>query len=257
MDQQSALSKICPACAAINRGTYCNQCGEYLLPARFSFKNILLSIPDIFFDLESGLFYTLKLMIIRPHIAVSNFLSGDRSRHIKPLKLVLFMSGLYALLFISFNIQGTETMYEGLVNEKSAKFLDEQYVKLQSIINVIALPFLSFLTWLFFLKKGLYYGEHLMMNSFIVGTVLFINILLFPIMLIKNGTPWVDGVTNFLTLITIYITCKAYYGMFYEKSRRNLLVALLKTMAIIVILSIWYLVTTPAIIYCKLAWFGE
>jgi hypothetical protein len=257
MEQQTGIAAVCMGCGNNSSGNFCNQCGEDLHPRRFTFKNIITSIPDIFFDVENGLFYTIKELIKDPAAAVSSFLAGNRARHYKPLKFLLFMSGLYALFFIYFDINGVESMYGDLTDAKTAKLLDDQYVKCQSIINVFALPFLSFLTWLFFLKKNLYYGEHLLINCFIIGIVLFMQNACFPIMLIKNRTEWVDRINDILFLVTIYIATRTYYGLFYEKNRRNLLKAIFKTLAIIFILAFWYLITSPLIIYLKVGLLGE
>jgi hypothetical protein len=180
MEQQTGIAAVCMGCGTNSIGDFCNQCGENLHPRRFTLKSIIASIPDIFFDVENGLFFTIRQLLRDPAAAISSFLKGDRARHYKPLKFLLFMSALYAFLFNYFDIHGIETLYGDTADTKTAKLLDEQYIKSQSIINVFAVPFLSLLTWLFFIKKGLYYGEHLLMNCFIMGIVIFIQNAVFP-----------------------------------------------------------------------------
>lgn len=256
MDQNMDVPVICKGCGNNSNGNYCTQCGEYLHPERFTIKKIASSIPDVFLEVEHGLFYTIKELFKNPSAAIASFLAGNRSKHYQPLKFVLIMSGLYALLFIYFDIHGVEGVYGGVTDANNAQLLEEQYVKCQSIINVFSLPFLSLLTWLFF-RKNMYYGEHLLMNCFIIGIVLFIQVLCFPIMLLKNGTVWVDWINDILTLATVYIAARTYYGLFYEKNKRNLVIAIFKTLIIILTLAFWYFVTSPFIIILKMNLLGE
>ena len=55
-----------------------------------------------------------------------------------PLKFLMFISAVYAFLFIYFDIQGAESdMYDGVTDSTTGKMLDDQFIKCQSIINVI------------------------------------------------------------------------------------------------------------------------
>jgi hypothetical protein len=160
---------------------------------------------------------------------------------------------------MSFNIHGTtgDLTYSDVTSKENAVMLEQEYIQCQSIINLVALPFFSFLSWLFVMNKKLYYGEHLLMNSFIVGSVMFINNLFFPIMLIKNGTEWVDWMENIIALLTFVLPAWTYYRLFYERSGRNLLIASAKTVGIVLILLVWYFITTPVVILLKKAIAGD
>jgi hypothetical protein len=259
MEQQAiAVALECTACGNKNEGNFCNVCGENLHPQRLSFSHITKTFPDLFLDVDQGLLYTLRALLRNPAQTIDDFMKGDRSRHYQPLKLLIFMSGLYALLFMSYNIHGTgELMYEGITSKETAQMLEDEYTKCQSIINLVSLPFFSFLTWLFFRKSKWYYGEHLLMNSFVIGFVLFINNVLFPVMLVKNGTAWVDWTENLLILLTFLFALRTYYGLFYTKSTMNLVKASITTGAIILILSLWYFLTSPIIIILKKTIVGD
>lgn len=156
------VAVACPACAQVSNGEFCFSCGENLHPQRASLKHIAQSIPDIFFDIDSGLFYTLRQLIFHPAETIKKFFEGDRSRHMNPLKFLLYMSAMYAFLYIYFNIHGTTEMYENLGNAANEKLMNEQFIKCQSFINIFSLPFLSFCTWLMFGRSKMFYGEHLL-----------------------------------------------------------------------------------------------
>ena len=170
----------------------------------------------------------------------------------------MFISAVYAFLFIYFDIQGAESnMYDGVTDSATGKMLGDQFIKCQSIINVISLPFLSLTTWIFFGPAKMYYGEHLLLNAYLTGFSLFFGILLFPISLVHNSTWWVDA-NDYLVMLLVFIWCtRTYYGLFYSTSTLNLLFALLKTIAIIVLLAIWQYITSPFVITLKLLIFGD
>jgi hypothetical protein len=258
MEQQVArAAAACPACGQVSEGHFCFACGENLHPQRASLKNIAQSIPDIFFDIHSGLFYTLRQLIFHPATTIRNFFDGDRSRHMNPLKFLLYMSAMYAFLYMYFDIQGTSEMYEGTGDAVNEKLLNEQFIKCQSFINVFSLPFLSLCTWLIFGPSRRYYGEHLLLNSYLIGFALFFQIIIFPISLLRNGTSWVDA-TDYLSLILVFIWCtRTYYGLFHTPSTSNWLFAFLKTTAVIILLSIFQYVTSPLVITLKLLVFGD
>jgi hypothetical protein len=258
MEQQVAPAVIaCPACAQVSTGEFCQACGEGLHPKRASLRQIAGSIPDIFFDIDSGLFYTLRQLIFHPALTIRNFFNGDRSRHMNPLKFLLYMSAMYAFLYIYFDIHSVPENYTGVPNAAYLQMMDEQFIKCQSFINMFSLPFLSLCTWLIFGPSKLYYGEHLLLNSYLVGFALFFQIIIFPISLLRNGTAWVDSM-DYLALILIFVWCtRTYYGLFYSPSKSNLLFAFLKTTAVILLLSTWQYITSPLVINLKLWILGD
>ena len=86
------VAVACPGCRHVGEGTFCNACGEHLYPERASLKNIAQSLLDALFDIDSGLFYTLRRLLLNPAKTIRNFFDGDRSRHMNPLKFLMFIS---------------------------------------------------------------------------------------------------------------------------------------------------------------------
>jgi hypothetical protein len=248
----------CPACTQeSNGGDYCYACGEHLHPQRASLKQIALSIPDTFFDIDNGLFFTIRSLTVNPATTLRKYFNGDRSRHMDPLKFLLYMSAIYALLYFYFDIQSPTGLYEGMADTANEKFMNEQFIKCQSFINVFSLPFLSLCTWLIFKKSGMYYGEHFLLNAYLVGLALFFQILLFPISLLGNGTAWVDAMDNVSMIVVLTWCTITYYGLFFTPSTKNMVVAAAKTFAIVFLLAIFQFITSPFVITLKLKIFGD
>ncbi len=258
IEQHPVAALTCPSCSNTSNGSYCSECGERLHPQRFNLKRIIQSIPDIFFDVEHGLLFSIIGLLKNPAVTISSFLKGDRARHYKPLKFLLFMCGLYALLFISYKINGSSNpQYEGVFKHETAVFMDEMVNQYQSIIHVIGLPVLSLITWLLFGTRRFYYGEHLVINAFVIGMIVFIQIVLFPLFLWKNGTSWVDTLYMLSALFTLYFCTRTFYGLFYTPGKSNLLTCFFKTIGVIVLYTLWNYITNPIIIYTKIALLGS
>ncbi len=250
----------CPACKAEVGGKYCNQCSESLHPNRFSLKYIISTIPNIFMGVEEGLYFTTKHLLFYPAQTITAYLNGDRNRYTQPFKYLLFMCGIYALLFNWKTIAGTETesMFAFYSQDPAVvKFLDEQYTASQSLLNIALLPLLSCMSWLVFQSKKLYFGEHLYMNSFIIGFIMFINNILFPIMLLLNGTVWVDHILSIISLLTVFIVMRVYIGMFYQPTFAGRAKGAVVSFLIVFIALLWFMFTAPFFLYLKVGLFGE
>ena len=109
---------ICACCGQKSTGEFCMHCGESTSHPRLSLRVLIKSIPDVFFDIEYGLLYSIINLLKRPGDAVRRYFEGDRMRNYKPLKFILFIGGLYALLYIRFNIHGDFSDFYGqLLND--------------------------------------------------------------------------------------------------------------------------------------------
>src|SRR5665647_1724940 len=135
---------ICPCCGQKSNGEFCMHCGEIIKHQRLSLCTLINSVPDVFFDVESGLFYSILNLLKRPGTVVRRYFAGDRSRNYKPLKFVLFIGGLWALLYIRFHIQGdSSSFYEQIFNDaktgrNTGKNMDQFSVLVAKLVHVFA-----------------------------------------------------------------------------------------------------------------------
>ncbi len=207
----------CPACKRESGGEVCMHCGETLYPKRITFARLLQSIPDVFFDIESGLFYTARTFLTRPGTEIRQYFAGDRSKHYKPLKFILFIGGLYTFLFVKFDINN---------GQKQSGF-DEFGLQWNSVILLFQFPLIALTTWLLYRKRKYTFGEHLVANAFIIAEVSLFSIILFPLYYIFNGTQVIDVLQ---TLYLLFILCYypyAFYDWFYQKkTKRGLFISI-------------------------------
>lgn len=214
--------RICPSCHKPGSGTFCTHCSEVMDPRRITMKSMVTSVPDVFFDVEHGLFFTIKTMIMKPGETIRRYFNGDRQKHYKPLKFILFIGGLMAFLFVSFNIHAnytggdvfrTSIYTNAKINER---LLVQFTIQWTSVIMLIQFPLIALASWLVFRKPKYFFGEHLTANAYFIGEVLIYHILLFPVYYLANGTQWITVLYNFYSLWIVAYYTYAFYDWIYS-----------------------------------------
>lgn len=237
----------CPACHKESGGEVCMHCGETLYPKRITAIRLLHSIPDVFFDIESGLFYTIRTFFTKPGTEIKRYFAGDRARHYKPLKFILFIGGLYTFLFVKFNITngGKQNGFEQF---------GEQW---NSLILLIQFPLIALTTFLLFKHRKYNYGEHLVANAFIIAEASIYKIVLFPLYYIFNGTSTVNILEGVYFLFIIYYYSFAFYDWFYQrKTKRGLFLSITFVVILLIFILIYTYILQALLYYAfvKLGW---
>jgi hypothetical protein len=231
----SSQPALCPHCKTPGSGKLCSQCGENLHPKRITFAKLIKDIPDVFFDLEYGLLYTIRTFLTRPGAEIKEYFAGDRQKHYKPVKFVIFVAGLATLLFIFFDINdGTERAKEDIQEVYSAAILLLQF------------PLISVGTWLFFRNRKYTFGEHLVANAFLIGEVVLFNIVFFPVYLMLNGTQFIGLIALLYIFWIIFYYTYVLYDWFYEKkTTAGFFKSLGVTLLLFVIVQLLTVLVTP------------
>jgi hypothetical protein len=198
-------------------------------PERISVRHmfdVLLSA----FNLDRGLGYTLKGLLIHPKKAVNEYLFEDRKRMVHPLRFLFFTTAIAAFLNLQFVMDEAEftrgaaagsELYEQDIAEEpfDAEKAEErnrvvqqamkEYFRFltdyQNLLLLIFVPIASFSTWVFFRKRKLYYGEHLAMNSYAVGFQNIIYMAIVPFMALNSSIALLYFGLTMLYLLYFYI----------------------------------------------------
>ncbi|MEO5968145.1 MAG: DUF3667 domain-containing protein [Ferruginibacter sp.] len=171
------LTVICKNCNNQLEGNFCSNCGQNSNVGKIDFKYVINDIPDSIFQVNSGLFFTVKELFLRPGKSIREFIIGKRKRFFKPIAYVLLISTLYALLSMLVE-QGT-VLGEVVRGMSQAFKTDDKYTSVTKlfdwIINnhaystIILLPFLSLASYLAFFKCKFNYFEHFILNAYITA----------------------------------------------------------------------------------------
>jgi hypothetical protein len=235
----------CPACKRESGGEVCMHCGETLYPKRITFARLLQSIPDVFFDIESGLFYTARTFLTRPGTEIRQYFGGDRAKHYKPLKFILFIGGLYTFLFVKFDINN---------GQKQSGF-DEFGLQWNSVILLFQFPLIALTTWLLYRKRNFTYGEHLVANAFIIAEVSIYKVILFPLYYLLNGTSGINILEiSYLLFILVYYPY-AFYDWFYQrKTKRGLFISIVFVVILFIMIQIFTYILQLILYYLFNQW---
>lgn len=207
----------CKNCENKFEGKFCPSCGQKVINERNTVKHFFKLLFNSF-DIDKGIIYTARMLFTDPDIVVHDFLNGNTVKYYNPLKYLIVVAGFYAILMIGFNIfesniastnelmgeYGKQTQLQQTINSYTKKYL--------SIIPILMLPFYSLVSKWVFNKHKLYYGEHLLINTYLYAQymviITFIVIILAPFaFLFKFLLP---GGFVILTIYYTYATKKIF-----------------------------------------------
>jgi len=178
---------ICKNCENNFEGKFCNNCGQKSNTKRVNFNYLINEISTSFFQVNHGIFFTIKELTLRPGKSIKDFLNGKQKQHFKPLAFVLLTSTIYIVIAYLF---GEKTylgaLFSGLSDGIAANSETKELLEFQNVLNwlsnnftyltLLLLPLFSLASYLFFIKEKYNYFEHLILNFYIKGqqTVIYI-----------------------------------------------------------------------------------
>ena len=170
-------------------------------------KQLAHDVPDVFFDVDRGLFYTMRKFLTQPGTQIKKYFAGHRLQHYKPLKYVLFIGGLNAFIYAKVPI----------TNGVPQSGLEAFGTQWNTLLLLLQFPLIALATWAIFRKRKYTYGEHFIANAFLIGEVSLFNIALFPLRYCLNNTPSVIiGDLLYLSFIIGYYSF-AFFDWFYDR----------------------------------------
>jgi len=167
----------CKNCGKIIEGNFCSHCGQNSKVGKVNLSNFLNEISESVFQINKGLFFTLKELFVRPGHGVKEFLNGKRKNHFKPVAYVLTFSTLY---FLISRLTGENTWMNDIISGFSIGVNDSDSGKeIPSFLtwlsenfayaNLLLLPIFSFASYLSFIGFKKNYLEHIVLNSYVTG----------------------------------------------------------------------------------------
>lgn len=148
--------------------------------------------------LARGFGYTVRLLIVRPREAVSEYLFKDRSRLVRPTTLLLLTVGVATFLSLEFLIgEDSLTELEGL-EDLPPRVSATLTLMFQGAIGFFNLTYMSTLipmaaaTYFVFRRWGFNFAEHIVLNAYLFGIQTLGFILVLPLLVMGvPGVSWV------------------------------------------------------------------
>jgi Protein of unknown function (DUF3667) len=119
---QERKEKNCLNCNAQVMGKYCHICGQENIEPK---ETVLHLISHFFQDIthfDGKFFSTLKLLIARPGFLSAEYKRGRRASYLNPIRMYIFTSAFFFLIFFSFYKPDTQKITENSdINGKALK----------------------------------------------------------------------------------------------------------------------------------------
>lgn len=157
---------------------------------RITFKTVIQDLANTF-NLERGIIYTIRELVLRPGKSIRDYLGTGRFKYMNPLKMLLLTVAAAVFFTTFFNVfeegssatfsksffSGLEKGYNQAGGGKDREVIDNiinlDYKRLlyenMNILLLMSLPVFSFFTYILLSKKQYNYPENLALNAFIIA----------------------------------------------------------------------------------------
>lgn len=237
------MENNCPNCNRVITGNFCSNCGQKKYK-RIDKNYIWEEIQYTILHTNKGFLYSVKEIIKNPGKTAREYIDGNRVNHYKPILLAFVLSGISA--FVSFKILGLYDIliahYSSSAANVNSKFMNEfmsVFSSYNSIIMLLALPFIALATKFVFRKWGQNYYEHIVMNAYILSVYTLISIVIvFPLMfLLKKDFDTLVVISSLSILMLPFILVWFYKGFYPDKKLKSVI---WKVIAILVLIVLGY-----------------
>ncbi|OIQ97979.1 hypothetical protein GALL_200300 [mine drainage metagenome] len=94
--------KICLNCGAELNGRYCHKCGQENIEPKESFLHLVNHFVEDITHFDGKFFTTLKDLLFKPGFLSKEYLKGRRASYLHPIRMYVFTSAIFFLIFFSF-----------------------------------------------------------------------------------------------------------------------------------------------------------
>jgi Protein of unknown function (DUF3667) len=94
--------KDCLNCGALIYGKYCHSCGQENIEPKESVWHLISHFFQDITHFDGKFFTSLKYLIFKPGFLSKEYLIGRRARHLNPIRMYVFTSAFFFLIFFSF-----------------------------------------------------------------------------------------------------------------------------------------------------------
>jgi len=109
--QPERKEKNCLNCGATVVGRYCHVCGQENVETKEGFWTLTQHFVFDLFHFDGKFFHTLKYIFTRPGMVAKEYCRGKRMSFLHPIRMYLFTSAVFFLIFFSFSTIGSGKNY--------------------------------------------------------------------------------------------------------------------------------------------------
>lgn len=112
----------CLNCGTILEGKFCHNCGQENLEMKESFGHMINHAVSDYFHFDDQFFHTLKPLFAKPGKLTVEYLAGHRAQYLHPVKMYIFISLIFFVLFFHGNERSVVHVKDS--KENGAKLID-------------------------------------------------------------------------------------------------------------------------------------
>lgn len=205
------MSTACKNCGSIAEENFCPICGQSTRTKRIGVREIVQEFLHGIVHVDKGILYTIKALTLYPGKTIRGYYDGKRVRLFKPFGYFFVLATIYLLLShwmkqpvmmqVNLVVDGDTATSDANKIEAVYKMIVQLIETRYSLIMLCTIPFLSAITLLLFRRQQYNYGEHLVMNSYILGHQILFSILLIPLSFIIGS----DGMFYWTSLCQLAV----------------------------------------------------
>lgn len=139
MLQSERKEKNCLNCGATVVGRYCHVCGQENLEPKESIWHLASHFFNDITHFDGKFFTTLKDSILKPGFLSKEYMLGKRTSYLNPVRMYIFMSAIFFLIFFSFlhtyNDSPIKIAMNGKTIEQINKMDSASFAKFTAHIN--------------------------------------------------------------------------------------------------------------------------
>lgn len=171
MTEQESTA-FCAHCQSKLIGNFCSNCGTPQIVKRIDGTFILSEILGMF-NLDKGIFYTIRALVTRPGKNIRDFILKDRKRLVKPIFFVVICSLMYtaAQEFLRFE---DEYVTGGGFGDSAITAILGWVQKNYGYSNILMAVFIALWIKVFFRKYNYNFFEILTLLSYVTGICMLI-----------------------------------------------------------------------------------
>lgn len=190
-------------------------------------SHIWHDLVHAFTHADKGMLFTIRELALRPGVVAREYVKGRRKRYYNPFSLLVIILGIYILAnsvfkpYSQLNMGPADpTVFK--TESKRAKFeaIRERQRSIGEFINshvnivlFISTPYLAFILWLMFRRRGYNYAEHLTAVTYTNAFLSILTILIFgPLMYFIPDRSAKQMIYYSMLLVHILYIAFMYYG---------------------------------------------
>ncbi len=172
----------CANCGNPLVGDYCHNCGQKTIQHRFTTPVLLRGLAGYLTDIEQGFAHTVVSLFRRPGDVIVEYWGGRTVAYYAPFRYFFIWTAV--LLLTNFWLGIDDVLQrvlepDELAARTGAQVLaaaDQQFDQWLKLLVLVQVPIHSASSFLLFRKHRRTYGEHLILNSFVMGQLALIAI---------------------------------------------------------------------------------